>query len=323
MSKVRYYYDPKTLAYKKIEKSRKDQLRNMLTFLASSALFAVLFLFVVFNFFDSPKEKQLIRELEQMTIQYELLDERLGQMEVVLDEIQIRDDNIYRVIFEADPIPTTIRKAGYGGVNRYAHLENLRHSSLVVNTSKKADQLAKQLVIQSKSFDEVVQLVKSKEDMLASIPDIQPVANKNLRRMASGFGYRVDPIYKTTKFHAGMDFSAPIGTPIYATGNGVVELTERKRRGYGNNVRINHGYGYVTLYAHLSEISVRRGQRVSRGDIIGYVGNTGKSVGPHLHYEVRKDGKAVNPINFYYNDLSPEEYGILVDMATAPTQSLD
>ena len=322
MAKVKYYYDPKTLSYKKIEKSTRNRIRNTVTFIIASALFALLFVSVLFSYFDSPKEKQLRRELDQMTIQYEFLNQRLDEMAGIMDEMQKRDDNIYRVIFEAEPIPSSIRKAGFGGVNRYKELEGLNNSELVIETTKKMDMLAKQMVIQSKSFDEVVALVKDKEQMLASIPAIQPVSNEDLNRMASGFGYRIDPVYKTPKFHAGMDFSAPTGTPIYSTGDGRV-VRSGVETGYGKSVRIDHGYGYMTLYAHMSNITARPGQKVKRGDIIGYVGNTGKSVGPHLHYEVHKDGVAINPVNFYYNDLSPEEYSRMIELSNTPTQSLD
>jgi len=323
MANVRYYYDSETLSYKKIEKSPKDTVRSVLLFLSASALFAVLMLFVLFTFFDSPKEKRLKRELEQMTFQYEMLNDRMDQIQVVMNDIQERDDHIYRVIFETDPIPASIRKSGFGGVNRYKKLEGYQNSKLVVETTKKLDQLSKQVVIQSKSFDEVIEKAKRKEDMLASIPAVQPVANKDLKRMASGYGYRIDPIYKTRKFHAGMDFSANTGTPIYATGDGVVTRADRRSSGYGNHVRIDHGYGYLTLYGHMSKMLVRPGQKVTRGEIIGYVGNTGKSVGPHLHYEVHKNGKPVNPVNFYFNDLTPEEYEIMIELSQRPTQSLD
>jgi hypothetical protein len=322
MAKVKYYYDPKTLSYKKIEKSTRNRIRNTVTFIVASALFALLFVSVLFSYFDSPKEKQLRRELDQMTIQYEFLNQRLNEMGGIMDEMQKRDDNIYRVIFEAEPIPMSIRKAGFGGVNRYKELEGLNNSDLIIETTKKMDMLAKQMVIQSKSFDEVVALVKDKEQMLAAIPAIQPVSNEDLTRMASGFGYRIDPVYKTPKFHAGMDFTAPVGTPIYATGDGRV-MRSGIETGYGKAVRIDHGYGYSTLYAHMSNIIAKPGQKVKRGDIIGYVGNTGKSVGPHLHYEVHKDGVPINPVNFYYNDLSPEEYSRMIELSNTPTQSLD
>ncbi len=323
MAKVKYYYNPETLSYQKLEKTTKDRVRSVLLFLSASGLFAVLMLFAIFTFFDSPKEKQLKRELEQMTFQFELLNDRMDQVQVVMDDIQERDDHIYRVIFETDPIPASIRKSGFGGVNRYKKLEGYQNSILIIETTKKIDQLSKQVVIQSKSFDDVIEQAKRKEDMLASIPAIQPVANKDLKRMASGYGYRIDPIYKTRKFHAGMDFSAPTGTPIYSTGDGKVTRADSRSSGYGRHVRIDHGYGYLTLYGHMSKILVRPGQTIKRGEIIGYVGNTGKSVGPHLHYEVHKNGKAVNPVNFYFNDLSPEEYEIMIELSSQPTQSLD
>jgi murein DD-endopeptidase MepM/ murein hydrolase activator NlpD len=247
----------------------------------------------------------------------------MKQVEKVLDEIQERDDNIYRVIFEADPIPTSIRKQGFGGVNRYKKLLGLSNSELMINTSKKIDQLTKQLYLQSKSFDEVIDLAKNKSNMLASIPAIQPVANKDLKRMASGYGYRIHPIYKTRKMHYGMDFSAKTGTEIYATGDGVISKIKRSKRGYGNYVKINHGFGYETLYAHMSKYIVKRGQKVKRGEVIGYVGNSGISTAPHLHYEVRKDNKKINPMNFYYNDLSPEEYEKMLEISLQSNQSLD
>jgi murein DD-endopeptidase MepM/ murein hydrolase activator NlpD len=278
---------------------------------------------IFYQFFDSPKEKRLKLEIQNLTSQYEVINNDMQQVETVLDEIQERDDNIYRVIFEADPIPTSIRKQGFGGVNRYEKLLGLSNSELMINTSKKIDQLTKQLYLQSKSFDEVIDLAKNKSNMLASIPAIQPVANKDLKRMASGYGYRIHPIYKTRKMHYGMDFSAKTGTEIYATGDGVVSKIKRSKRGYGNYVKINHGFGYETLYAHMSKYIVKRGQKVKRGEVIGYVGNSGISTAPHLHYEVRKDNKKINPMNFYYNDLNPEEYEKMLEISLQSNQSLD
>jgi murein DD-endopeptidase MepM/ murein hydrolase activator NlpD len=244
-------------------------------------------------------------------------------MDVVMGDLQERDDNIYRVIFEAEPISTDIRKAGYGGVNKYKALENYDYSGLMIETTKKLDRLAKQMYVQSKSYDELLKEVQNKNKLLASIPAIQPIANKRLRAMASGFGYRIHPIYKTSKLHTGMDFSAPVGTPIYATGDGVVVTADAEGRGYGNHVVINHGYGYRTLYGHMSRIKARRGQTVKRGEVIGYVGNTGTSTAPHLHYEVLKNNKPINPINFYYNDLSPQEYELMLEMSSRANQSFD
>ena len=323
MAKVKYYYDTKTLSYKRIEHSRAKKIKTLFYFLIGSAFTGLLMVIIFFQFFDSPKEKILNREIKQLISQYRLVQDKLQQVELVLDDIHQRDDNIYRVIFEADPIPTSIRKAGYGGVNRYKDLEGYNNSELIIATTKKIDQITKQLYIQSKSFDDVIELAKNKAVMLASIPAIQPVSNKNLKQMASGFGMRIHPIYKTQQFHDGMDFTAKIGTPIYATGNGKIEKVESSARGYGKYVIIDHGFGYKTLYAHMSKFKVTIGQKVNRGDIIGYVGNTGLSSGPHLHYEVHKHGEKINPINFYFNDLTAEQYEKMLEISTQNNQSFD
>jgi murein DD-endopeptidase MepM/ murein hydrolase activator NlpD len=323
MAKVKYYYDTKTLSYKRIELSVANKIKKILYFFFGSALTGFFMVVIFLQFFDSPKEKILNREIQQLSIQYKILGNKLKNAEIVLDDLQKRDDNIYRLIFEADPIPKSIRKAGYGGVNRYQDLTGFKNSELVISTSKKIDQVTKQLYIQSKSFDEIIELAQNKTTMLASIPAIQPVSNKDLSRMASGFGNRIHPIYKTRKFHAGMDFSAKTGTPIYATGDGEISKIKRSRKGYGNHVVINHGFGYKTLYAHMSKYIVKKRQKVKRGDIIGYVGNTGTSVAPHLHYEVHKDGKKINPVNFYYNDLTPEQFEKMLLISSQSNQSFD
>ena len=323
MAKVKYYYDTKTLSYKRIELSGLNKLKRLFYFLIGSAFTGLLMVIIFFQFFDSPKEKRLNREIDILTTQYEIVDDKLRQVELVLDDVQNRDDNIYRVIFEADPIPKSIRKAGYGGVNRYENLKGFNNSDLITNTSEKVDQISKQLYIQSKSFDDIIELAKNKTDMLAALPAIQPVSNKNLSRMASGYGYRIHPIYKTRKMHSGMDFSAKTGTPIYATGDGKISKVRRSRRGYGNHVVIDHGYGYKTLYAHMKKYAVKKGQKVKRGEVIGYVGSTGTSVAPHLHYEVHKDGRKINPVNFYFNDLNPEEYEKMLEISSQNNQSFD
>jgi len=323
MAKIKYYYDTKKLNYQRIEKSNFDKVKNILIYITASSFSGLIMIVFFFQFFDSPKEMKLKREISELTTQYNLLNSELSQIDFVLKDMQERDDNIYRVIFEADPIPNSIRKAGFGGVNRYKHLENLTNSELITSTTKKIDEITKQIYIQSKSFDEIIELSKNKSDMLSSIPAIQPVANKNLKRMASGYGYRMHPVYKTRKLHTGMDFSAPTGTPIYATGNGRVEKVTKSRSGYGRHVIINHGYGYKTLYGHMSKYIVKRGQRVKRGEIIGYVGSTGTSVAPHLHYEVHKDGRKINPAPFYYNDLTPEEYEKMLELSSKFNQSFD
>jgi len=323
MEKIKYYYDTKTLSYKPIKLNSGEKIRGYFIFFLSSILLSFFILLIFYQFFDSPKEKKLKLEIQNLTSQYKVINDDMKQVEKVLDEIQDRDDNIYRVIFEADPIPNSIRKQGFGGINRYEKLLGLSNSELMINTSKKIDQLTKQLYLQSKSFDEVIDLAKNKSNMLASIPAIQPVANKDLKRMASGYGFRIHPIYKTRKMHYGMDFSAKTGTEIYATGDGVISKVKKSKRGYGNYVKINHGFGYETLYAHMSKYIVKKGQRVKRGEVIGYVGNSGISTAPHLHYEVRKDNKKINPMNFYYNDLSPEEYEKMLEISLQSNQSLD
>ena len=323
MAKIKYYYDTKTLSYKRIKLSPFKKFQRILFFIITSLFSGLLMIFIFFTFFDSPKEKMLNREIENMVFQYNQIKDKLNQISLVMADLQNRDDNIYRVIFEAEPIPNSIRKAGYGGVNRYEALKGYNNSDLIINTTKKLDQISKQLYIQSKSFDEIIELAKHKSEMLAAIPAIQPVSNKNLSRMASGFGPRIDPIYKTKKFHAGMDFSAKTGTPIYATGNGKVIRVRKSRKGYGNHVKIDHGYGYITLYAHMQKYIVKKGQKVKRGEVIGYVGNTGKSVAPHLHYEVHKNGRKVNPVNFFYNDLTSEEYEKMIILSSQNNQSFD
>jgi murein DD-endopeptidase MepM/ murein hydrolase activator NlpD len=323
MAKIKYYYDTKALSYKPIKLNSGEKIKGYFIFFLSSIILSFFILLIFYQFFDSPKEKKLKLEIQNLTSQYEVINNNMKQVEIVLDEIQDRDDNIYRVIFEADPIPNSIRKQGFGGVNRYEKLLGLSNSELIINTSKKIDQLTKQLYLQSKSFDEVINLAKNKSNMLASIPAIQPVANKDLKRMASGYGYRIHPIYKTRKMHYGMDFSAKTGTEIYSTGDGVVSKVKRSKRGYGNYIKINHGFGYETLYAHMSKYIVKKGQKVKRGEVIGYVGNSGISTAPHLHYEVRKDNKKIDPVNFYYNDLSPEEYEKMLEISLQSNQSLD
>lgn len=323
MSKIKYRFNTRTLSYERVKLSTKVKIMRVFFFTLASAIFGILFFFLVNNYIDSPKEKMLKRERNQLLTQYNLLNKRMEQVTNVLDDIQRRDDEIYRIVFEAEPIADNIRKAGFGGVNRYKELEGFKNSDLIIESAKKLDKISKQLYIQTKSYDEVYKLAINKEKMLASIPAIQPVANKDLKRMASGYGMRMHPIYKRKKMHTGMDFSAERGTEIYATGDGVVDLAEYSQRGYGNHVVIKHGYGYETLYAHMTQFIVRKGEKIKRGQVIGYVGNTGTSVAPHLHYEVIKNGEKVNPVNFYFNDLTPEEYEKMIEFAATPSQSFD
>ena len=322
MSKVKYRFDTHSLTYQKVGFSWKKIALKLFSYLAIGIVFAGITVFVAFTYFDSPKEKSLKRELEWTAFQYDLLSRKLEQVQTVLEDLQKRDDNIYRVIFEAEPIADEIRKAGFGGVDRYKELEGFENSFLVTETTKKLDQISKQLYIQSKSFDEVVKMAKNKTQMLSCIPAIQPISGKDLKHEPSGFGMRIHPIYKYAKFHAGMDFTAKPGTNIYSTGDGVVEKAEYNS-GYGNHVVINHGYGYQTLYAHMQKMNVYPGKKVKRGELIGLVGNTGLSAGPHVHYEVHKGGEPVNPVHFYYNDLTPAEYKQLIEISSRSSQSFD
>ena len=323
MAKAKYRYNPHTLSYDKIELTLRKKIWKAFIFIGAGLVVGVMIYGVTYKFIDSPKERQLKTENAQLESQYNILNKKLDQLATVLEDVQHRDDNIYRVIFEAEPIDKAIRTAGFGGINRYKDLEGYNDSELIIKSAEKLDKLSKQLYIQSKSFDEVFEMAKKKEEMLAAIPAIQPVSNKDLKRMASGYGYRIDPQYKVRKMHHGMDFTAPRGTPIYATGDGKILKVERKRSGYGKSVRVDHGYNYVTLYGHMSKINCKVGQNVKRGDVIGYVGNTGKSSGPHCHYEVRKNGKPINPANFYFNDLTPEQYAKMLEISSSPMQSMD
>ncbi len=323
MAKTRYTFNTKTLAYEQHKPTTGQRVFKAFQYLISVLAFSIILIILSYSFFSSPKERVQARELDQYHLQTQIMNDRLDQMQLLLDELSERDDNIYRVIFEAEPIPKSIRQAGYGGVDRYANLEGYNNSELLISITKKLDRIASQVYVQSKSFDDVFDMAKDKEKMLASIPAIQPVHNEELKRLSSFYGYRHDPIYKIKKFHHGVDFSAPQGTPIHAPGEGKVIKIRRSRRGYGNNIEIDHGYGYITFYAHIKDILVKKGDLVKRGQTIATIGNTGKSTAPHLHYEVRKNGHSVNPIYFFFNDLTPDEYEKLLDLSKLPNQSLD
>jgi len=265
----------------------------------------------------------LKRQISEMSLNIELFNKQLDNIESVLSDMQQRDDNIYRTIFEAEPLNYSLREAGFGGSNRYKDLEKMENSEIVVNTARRLDVITRKVVIQSKSYDDLLKMAISKEKMLASIPNIQPISNKNLERTASGWGYRIHPIYKIRKFHYGIDFTAPTGTDVYVTGDGFIEQIESSHRGYGNSLVIDHGYGVKTLYAHLDHFNVKQGQKVKRGEIIGFVGNTGLSTAPHLHYEVLHNGEKVNPINYFFNDLTADEYDRMIELSMRPGQSFD
>jgi len=325
MSKVKYYYDPDTLSYRKIETKKSRHYRNIVLFFLGSFLFGLLALVLLLNtnLINTPQELSLTRELKNYELQFELLDKKMVQIEDVLANIEDRDNNIYRLYFEANPIPEEQRRAGFGGVNRYKSLEGFNNSEMVIATTKRLDIIKKQISIQSKSLDEITKLAAEKEKLLAAIPAIQPIKNEELKRMASGYGWRSDPFTKARKMHWGMDFTAPKGTPIYASGDGVITRADNNSSGYGKHIRIDHGYGYVSLYGHLSKYNVKRRQKVKRGDLIGFVGSTGRSEAPHLHYEVFKDKERINPINFYYGSLTAEEFENMLKYANQENQSLD
>lgn len=325
MGKVKYYFDSENLAYRKIKTRISTKFGVAALFILASALFGFLCFVVLLNtpFFETPKDKLQSREIDNFKLRYAILNKKMDQIDEVLENVENRDNNLYRVYFNTSAIPDEQRKAGFGGVNRYKELEGYNNSELVINTSKRVDVLSKELVIQSKSLDEILKLAKEKNSLLAAIPAIQPVRNENLKQMASGFGYRSDPFTKVRKFHEGMDFSAKTGTPIFATGDGVIERADNTASGYGNHIVIRHGFGYETLYGHLSKYKCHAGQRVKRGDIIGYVGSTGRSEGPHLHYEVHKNDEVVNPLNFYYGNISAAEYVVISKLANQENQSLD
>jgi murein DD-endopeptidase MepM/ murein hydrolase activator NlpD len=322
MAKVKYYYDADTLSYRKIDVKKSDYYKKTVFGVLAVLLTAFIGFIIFSQFIMSPNERAVNRENENLQLNLDLFSKRIAESSAVLNHLQERDNNIYRMYFEANPIPNEQRKAGFGGVNRYKSLEGYDNSKMIKQLTKDIDILSKQLVIQSKSLDEIVILAKEKEEMLAAIPAILPVKLVDLTRMASGYKWRMHPILKIRKFHKGMDFTAPMGTPIYASGNGIVIRSNRSAT-YGRVVYIDHGYGYKTIYAHMSKIKAKRGQNVKRGDLIGYVGNTGRSVSAHLHYEVHKNGKALNPINFYYGDLTPEEFTAMQKASEEEGQSYD
>ena len=323
MAKTRYYYNSQTCQYEVYKTTTADRLLNIASIFMIVVLVGAGFGWMFKNVFEQGELETLRRENKELTLHFELLDKRVGESEEMLAALRERDDNIYRVIFEADPVSESIRKAGVGGTDRYKDLigKGIRQESMLVNLSKKIDDVHKHMYVQTKSYDEIIDMVQEKQKMLSSIPAVMPVS-LNSCRIASGFGRRIDPVYKTPKFHAGMDFSARTGTKIYSTGVGKV-VKAGNNKGYGQCVIIDHGFGYQTLYGHMSKIKVKVGQTVKRGDILGLVGSTGKSTGPHLHYEVIYNNKKVNPVNYYYNDLNAEQYHDMLELASESNQSFD
>jgi murein DD-endopeptidase MepM/ murein hydrolase activator NlpD len=323
MKKVKYFYNTHTLRFEKVEVPLRVKLLRVFGFIATSLVTASLIFLIASRLIDSPETKLLRLQNGDLRDNYTALQERTRQIELQVLELEDRDNNIYRSIFESQPIPDSARVKDIETKREVKLVENMGETDLVKSITTQLNNLSLRVSFQQKSYKEIDGMIKNKENLLAAIPAIQPVSNKKLKRIASGFGNRIDPVYKIPKFHAGLDFTAPIGTPIYATADGVVKTANFNAGGYGNHVVINHGYGYETLYGHMVRIKARQGEHVKRGEVIGYVGNSGKSTGPHCHYEVLKNGQHVNPIYFFYNDLTPEQYDRLLKLAAASNQSLD
>jgi len=323
MKKIKYFYNTNSLRYEKLETPLRVKLLRVFGFLAAAIVTAAIISFFAFRFVGSPNEKLLNLENERLQDKYHQLNDQVKATQEQMSELVKRDNEVYRAIFEANPIPDSARARALAQEQEIARVENMRSADLVNSIINSLNNLGHYISAQKKSYAEIDNLLKNKEQLLVSTPAIQPVSNKDLTRVASGFGYRIDTIYKTVKLHAGLDFAAPQGTPIYATANGTVTVAGNTGNGYGNHVVINHGYGYETLYGHMVKVKARVGQQIKRGEVIGYVGSTWKSTGPHCHYEVHKNGQKIDPVYFFYNDLSPEQYDLLLKRAAAANQSFD
>jgi murein DD-endopeptidase MepM/ murein hydrolase activator NlpD len=323
MKKIKYYYNTNSLRYEKLETPLRVKLLRIFGFIAAAVVTAAIISFFAFRFVGSPNEKLMYIENERLKDKFKELNDQVKVSQQQVSELVKRDNEVYRAIFEANPIPDSARARALAQEQEIARVENMRSKELLNSIIGSLNNLSHYVSAQKKSYSEIDELLKNKEQLLAATPAIQPVSNKDLNRIASGFGYRIDPIYKSVKLHAGLDFAAPQGTPIYATANGRITVAGNTGDGYGNHVVINHGYGYETLYGHMVRVKVRVGQQVKRGEVVGWVGSTGKSTGPHCHYEVHKNGQKIDPVYFFYNDLSPEQYDLLLKRAASSNQSLD
>lgn len=323
MKKIKYYYNTNTLRYEKLETPLRVKLLRVLGFLSASIVTAIIIVSIAYRLFPSTKEKMLMRQNEALLQNYLALDEQTKKLQQQLSQLEKRDNEVYRAIFEANPIPDSARARELEQQKEIQLVQSMTQYDLETSIESTLINLTRRMSAQERSYAQIDQFIKNKEELLACTPAIQPLSNKDLKRIASGFGHRIDPVYKTVKFHAGLDFTAPQGTPIYASANGVVKVAAHLGTGYGNHVVINHGYGYETLYGHMYRIKAKPGQRVKRGEIIGYVGSTGKSTGPHCHYEVHKNGRPLDPVYFFYNDLTPEQFDRIVKMASVSNQSFD
>jgi murein DD-endopeptidase MepM/ murein hydrolase activator NlpD len=323
MKKIKYYYNTHTLRYEKLETPLRVKLLRTFGFIAASVVTGLIIVLIAFKFIERPEEKLLKRQNQDLRDNYTVLTERVKQLEQQMDELENRDNNVYRSIFESSPIPDSIRTKAIENQKEVQLVQGMTENELVQSMQQQLNNLSLRTAYQQKSYDDIDKMVKNKEKLLAAIPAIQPVSNKDLTRIASGFGGRIDPVYKIPKFHAGLDFTAPQGTPIYATADGTVKQSGNTGNGYGNHVIINHGYGYETLYGHMVRTKAREGQSVKRGEVIGYVGSTGKSTGPHCHYEVHRNGRPVDPVYYFYNDLTPDQFDRILKLAASSNQSLD
>ncbi|HEV3250819.1 MAG TPA: peptidoglycan DD-metalloendopeptidase family protein [Puia sp.] len=323
MKKIKYYYNTNTLRYEKLETPLRVVLLRVIGFLSAAVVTALILVSIAYKYFPSANEKRLIQNNESLKDNYYLLNEKVKKLQEQMVDLEKRDNGVYRAIFEANPVPDSARAKAMAQLQEIQLVQSMDQDNLATSVAKTLNNLSARMVYQTKSYHDIDGFIKNKEQLLSCTPAIQPVSNKDLSRIASGFGYRIDPVYKTTKFHAGLDFAAPLGTPIYATANGTVETAGNSGNGYGNHVVINNGYGYSTLFGHMFRVKVRPGQKVKRGEIIGWVGSTGKSTGPHCHYEVHRNGDPVDPVYYFYNDITPEQYDRLLKLAASSNQSFD
>ncbi|MBS1667929.1 MAG: M23 family metallopeptidase [Bacteroidetes bacterium] len=323
MKKIKYFYNTNTLRYEKLETPLRITLLRVLGFISAALVTALIIVSIAYKYFPSANEKRLIQRNNSLSDNYYVLNDRIKVLQQQMNELEKRDNHVYREIFEATPIPDSARAKAQAKQEELHLVQNMDEDDLASSIAKTLNTLGSRIAAQDKSYNQIESLIKNKEQMLSCTPAIQPVSNKDLSRIASGFGYRIDPVYKTTKFHAGLDFAAPQGTPIYATANGTVETAGNTGNGYGNHVVINNGYGYKTLFGHMYRIKVHAGEKVKRGEVIGWVGSTGKSTGPHCHYEVRRNGDPVDPVYYFYNDITPEQYDRLLKLAASSNQSFD
>lgn len=323
MKKIKYYYNTNTLRYEKLETPLRVKLLRVLGFLSAAFVTALIIVSIAYKYFPSANEKILLQQNAELQEHLLVMEAQTKKLDQRMAELEDRDNEVYRAIFEANPIPDSARAREIEQQAELARVLRLSQNELETSIIQTLNVLENRMQVQENSYVQITNFIKNKEQLLASTPAIQPVSNSDLKRVASGYGYRIDPIYKTTRFHAGLDFTAPQGTPIYATANGTIKIAGNQGNGYGNHVVINHGYGYETLYGHMFRVKARAGQRVNRGEIIGYVGSTGKSTGPHCHYEVHKNGRPIDPVYFFYNDLTPEQFDRMLKMAAASNQSFD